>query len=104
MKKAKPSSPKAFSESGKPLHGTAAQLRLTSLAGGWDQLQREIMTAAATEAVNQLWLKILTNYSLPYHETTAQGPGSQSGTAQSRTCETSGFVKFTSSSSPYDRN
>ena len=37
MKKASnPSSAKAISEKGKPLHGTAAQLRLTSLAGGWN--------------------------------------------------------------------
>lgn len=101
----KPSSAKAFSESGMPLHGTAAQLRLTSLAGGWNKYQRELMTSAATDAVNQLWLKIVTNYTLvPYRETQAQGQKTHSGTAQSRTCEIPGSANFTSSSSSYGRH
>lgn len=106
MKKpSKPSSAKALSESGKPLHGTAAQLRLTSLAGGWDKHQRELMISAATEAVDQLWLKIVTNYTLvPYHETPAQGQGAHSGTAQSSTCEIPGSTNFTSSRSSHGRH
>jgi len=101
----KPSSAKALSENGKPLHGTAAQLRLTSLAGGWDKHQRELMTSAATEAVNQLWLKVVTNYTLvPYHETPAQEQGAHSGTAQSRTCVVPGSADFTSLGSSYDRH
>ena len=100
MKKpSKPSSAKAFSENGMPLHGTAAQLRLTSLAGGWDKHQRELMTGAATEAVNQLWLKIVTEYTLlTYHETQTQGREVHSGAAQSSTGEIPGFSKSTSSS------
>ncbi|MDO8889745.1 MAG: hypothetical protein U1E02_23815 [Hydrogenophaga sp.] len=106
MKKTfKPSSAKALSENGKPLHGTAAQLRLTSLAGGWDKHQRELMTSAATEAVNQLWLKVVTNYTLvPYRETQAQGQGAHSRTAQSRTCEIPSSANFTSSSSSHGRH
>lgn len=106
MKKpSKPSSAKAFSENGIPLHGTAAQLRLTSLAGGWDKHQRELMTSAATEAVNQLWLKVVTNYTLvPYRETQAQGQGAHSGAAQPRTCEIPGSASFTSSSSSHGRH
>ncbi|MDT0140218.1 hypothetical protein [Acidovorax sp. PRC11] len=103
MKKpSKPSSAKALAENGKPLHGTAAQLRLTSLAGGWDKHQRELMTSAATEAVNQLWLKVVTDYTLvPYHETPAQGQGSHSGTTQPRTCEIPDSANFTSSNSSH---
>lgn len=102
MKKASnPSSAKAISEKGKPLHGTSAQLRLTSLAGGWDKHQKDLMTSAATEAVNQLWLKVVTNYTLvPYHETPAQGLGTHSGSAQS----IPGSSNSTSSSSSYDRH
>lgn len=101
----KTSSAKALSENGKPLHGTAAQLRLTSLAGGWDKHQKELMTSAAREAVNQLWLKVVTNYTLvPYRETQAKGQGAQSGTAQSRTCEIPGSANFTSSISSHGRH
>ncbi len=96
----KPSSAKAFAENGKPLHGTAAQLRLTSLAGGWDKHQKELMTSAATEAVNQLWLRVVTNYTLvPYQETPAQGQGTHSGTTQPSTYEIPVSDNFTSSSS-----
>lgn len=106
MKKAiKPSSAKALSENGKLLHGTAAQLRLTSLAGGWDKQQKDLMTSAATEAVTQLWLKVVTNYALvPYRETQARGHEVHSDTAQLRTCEGPGFANFTSSSSTHDRH
>ncbi|WP_133247354.1 hypothetical protein [Azospira sp. I13] len=101
----KPSSAKILSKNGKPLHGTAAQLRLTSLAGGWDKHQRELMISAATEAVNQLWLKVLTHYTLvPYSETKVQEQGAHSGTAQSLTCEIPGSVSFTSSNSSHDRH
>lgn len=99
----KPSSAKALSESGKPLHGTAAQLRLTSLAGGWDKHQRELMISVATEAVNQLWLKVLAHYTfVPYGETQAQGQGAHSGAAQSLTCDIPSSVSFTSSNSAHD--
>lgn len=99
----KPSSAKALSKNGKPLHGTAAQLRLTSLAGGWDKHQRELMISAATEAVNQLWLKVLTHYTLvPYSETQVQEQGAHSGTAQLRPSEIPGSVSFTSSNSSHD--
>lgn len=106
MKKtSKPSSAKALSENGKPLHGTAAQLRLTSLAGGWDRHQRELMTSVATEAVNQLWLNVMTSYTLvPYRETQAQGQEALSGTAQSRNCEIPGSATFTSSSFSHGRH
>lgn len=101
----KPSSAKALSENGKPLHGTAAQLRLTSLAGGWDKHQRELMTSAATEAVNQLWLKIMAHYTLvPYCDTQAQEQGARSGAAQSRTSEIPSSVNFKFSSSSHDRH
>lgn len=105
-KPSKPSSAKAFAENGQPLHGTAAQLRLTSLAGGWDMHQRELMTRAATEAVNQLWLKVVTNYTLvPYHDTPAQGQGTHARTTQpSTTCEIPGSAKFASSSSSHGRH
>ncbi|HLO63540.1 MAG TPA: hypothetical protein VK165_11340 [Azonexus sp.] len=99
----KPSSAKALSENGKPLHGTAAQLRLTSLAGGWDKHQRALMTSAATEAVNQLWLKVMAHYTLvPYCETQAQEQSAHSGAAQSLICEIPGSVSFTSSNSSHD--
>lgn len=80
MKKpAKLSSATAFSGNGKPLYGTAAQLRCTSLAGGWDKLQRDLITCAATEAVSRLWCQILARYQIiPYRETQAQGQGDHS--------------------------
>lgn len=98
----KPSSAKAFSENGTPLHGTAAQLRLTSLAGGWDKYQKDLMTSAANEAVSQLWLKVVTNYTLtPYRETPPQGQWVHAGTAESHAGEMPGSANFTSSNSPY---
>ena len=46
------------------------------------------MTSVATEAVNQLWLNVVTSYMLvPYRETQAQGQETHSGTEQSRSCE-----------------
>ena len=101
MKKtSKPSSAKAFAANGKPLHGTAAQLRLTSLAGGWDKHQKETMTSAATEAVNQFWLKVVTNFTLvPYYETPTQGQGTNSGATQPSACEIPSSANVTSSSS-----
>lgn len=106
MKKpSNPSSAKAISENGKPLHGTAAQLRLTSLAGGWDKHQKDLMTSAATEAVNQLWLKVVTNYTLvPYHETPAQGQGQGQGAHSGSAQSIPGSSNCTSSSSSYDRH
>lgn len=103
MKKpSKPSSAKAISENGTPLHGTAAQLRLTSLAGGWDKYQKYLMTSAANEAVSQLWLKVVTNYTLiPYRETQPQGQVVHTGAAKSQASEISGSTNITSSSSRY---
>lgn len=54
MKKSlKPSSEKTLSKSGKLLHGTAAQLRLTSLAGGWDKRKKELIASAAAKDQNK---------------------------------------------------
>jgi hypothetical protein len=98
MKKtSNPSSVKAVSKNGRPLHGTAAQLRVTSLAGGWDKQQREIMASAAAEAVDKLWLKIVTNYKLaPNCE-----PESPEQRAKSGACEIPHSAKFNPSTSSY---
>ncbi len=103
MKKpSKPSSARAFSAAGTPLHGTAAQLRLISLAGGWDKYQKDLMTGAANEAVSQLWLKVVTNYTLvPYRETPPQGQGAHTGAAESHAGKIPGASNFTSLSSPH---
>ena len=101
----KPSSAKAVSENGTPLHGTAAQLRLTSLVGGWDKHQKDLITSAANEAVSQLWLKVMTNYTLiPYRETSPQGQQIQTGAAKSQASEIPGSTNIMSSSFPHGRH
>ena len=65
----RPSSAVAISKSGKPLYGTAAQLRIAHLAGGHDLHLQRLMAGAASEAVQQFWLKVVTHYTLtPYIE------------------------------------
>lgn len=51
--KGKRSSAQATATDGRQLHGTAAQLRLVSVAGGWDQYHRDIIQYAVNAAVEQ---------------------------------------------------
>ena len=75
------SSAVAISKTGKPLHGTAAQLRIAALAGGHDRYNRSLMESAATEAVQQFWLKVVTHFVLtPYQETQSTPRGEANNT------------------------
>jgi len=77
----RPSSAVAISKTGKTLHGTAAQLRIAALAGGHDRYNRSLMESAATEAVQQFWLKVVTHFVLtPYQETQSKPRGEANNT------------------------
>lgn len=66
----RPSSAVALSKTGKPLFGTAAQLRIAALAGGHDRYHSTLMERAASDAVEKLWFRVVTHFVLtPYQET-----------------------------------
>lgn len=52
-------SAQATSKSGRALHGTAAQLRLISEAGGWDLWQRALIQRTAEEVAASIYSKLM---------------------------------------------